>query len=241
MLGDLGWQVVFSCLFRCECTVCGAANTSPLLACDNRLQDVPEKYKIYSNRLAPCVEGDLLEMPHTISTRLCLPVPAGKIHRGASQCRPCSDRRRACSSCSQALVEATKAIKENRSWQPGWAFAGTCAASEHAQVQGLLSSRPCGLGVRTSREQVVVFASRRGRMVHGPLRMEYYQEALEMFEKGLEKESGAQGNSFQLSFRPRSRKGQATRTWSPGRKKPETSAISSSRTPSTGFCVFAIR
>lgn len=72
------------------------------------LGDVPEKYKIYSNR---------------------------------SACQFQLGR------YTEALVEATKAIKENRSWSKGYFRAGRAA-----------------------------------------LEMEYYQEALEMFEKGLEKE-----------------------------------------------------
>eukprot|EP00439_Symbiodinium_sp_Y106_P016660 s2521_g2.t1 len=72
------------------------------------LSDVPEKYKIYSNR---------------------------------SACQFQLGR------YTEALVEATKAIKENRSWSKGYFRAGRAA-----------------------------------------LEMEYYQEALEMFEKGLEKE-----------------------------------------------------
>eukprot|EP00931_Biecheleriopsis_adriatica_P084550 TRINITY_DN5843_c0_g1_i1.p1 TRINITY_DN5843_c0_g1~~TRINITY_DN5843_c0_g1_i1.p1 ORF type:complete len:1099 (-),score=230.09 TRINITY_DN5843_c0_g1_i1:243-3326(-) len=72
------------------------------------LGDVPEKFKIYSNRSA------------------CL-FQLGKY--------------------TEALVEATKAIKENRAWSKGYFRAGRAA-----------------------------------------LEMEYYQEALEMFEKGLEKE-----------------------------------------------------
>ncbi|CAE8640948.1 unnamed protein product, partial [Polarella glacialis] len=76
------------------------------------LGDVPEKYKIYSNRSA------------------CL-FQLGKY--------------------TEALVEATKAIKTNRSWSKGYFRAGRAA-----------------------------------------LEMEYYDEALEMFQKGLEKEPSNQ-------------------------------------------------